>query len=129
MRSTLQTVQAVYAAISRGDLPGMLAAMDERMEWNEPASLPYTSQVGPDAIAEKIFAKAFKDVEGLTITPTEFIDGGDTIVALGRYGGRGSRTGIVIDTPFAHIWRLRDGKLVYFRTYTDTKHWLDALGV
>lgn len=129
MQSALQAVQAVYAAMASGHLPGMLTAIDERMAWNEPASLPYTSQVGPNAIAEKIFTKAFEDVEGLTITPTEFIDGGDTIVALGRYGGRGSRTAIALDTRFVHIWRLRDGKLVYFRTYTDTRRWLDALGV
>jgi len=128
MTPNLQTVQALYAAIARGNMPAILAAMDECMEWNEPESLPYVSQVGPAAIAEKIFAAAFRDVTNLTITPNEFIDGGDVIVALGRYGGRGSRTGIALDTPFVHIWRLRDGKLVYFRTYTDTKHWLDALG-
>ncbi len=129
MTSNLQTVKAVYEAIARGDMAAILAAMDEHMAWHEPASLPYISQVGPEAIAEKIFAKAFQDVTDLTITPAEFIDGGDTIVALGRYGGRGSRTGLAIDTPFAHVWRLREGKLIYFRTYTDTKHWLDALGM
>jgi ketosteroid isomerase-like protein len=128
MASNLQTVKNVYAAFAQGDVPAILAAMHERIEWHEPESLPYQNQIGPQAIAENVFGRVFQDVTGFTIAAEEFIDGGDTIVTIGRYRGRGSQTGIAIDTPFVHIWRVRDGKLSYFRTYTDTKHWLDALG-
>jgi hypothetical protein len=32
-----------------------------------------------------------------------------------------------LNAPFAHIWTLRDGKIVRFREYTDTANWQHAL--
>jgi ketosteroid isomerase-like protein len=56
------------------------------------------------------------------------IDGGDTVVVEGRYYGKVRETGISLDAQFAHVWHLRDGKVVGFQQYTDTKQWADAIG-
>lgn len=129
MASNLETVKKVYESFARGDLPAVLSLMHDEIEWNEPDSIPYGNQVGPQAIAQNIFGRVIQDVADFTVTPAEFVDGGDTIVSIGRYRGRGAKTGMTIDTPFVHVWRIRDGKLSFFQTYTDTKVWVDALGV
>jgi len=51
------------------------------------------------------------------------------VVVTGRYRGRSKRTGAVLDAPFAHIWRFRDGKAVEFRQFLDTAGWVHALGL
>jgi ketosteroid isomerase-like protein len=127
--SNLQTLKGLYDAFAKGDMPTILGAMHEQIEWSEPESLPYKSQVGPQAVLENIFGRVLQDIGGFTVTPEEFVDGGgDVIVSIGRYRGTGTKTGIALDTPFVHVWRFKDGKLSYFRTYTDTKQWIDAVG-
>jgi uncharacterized protein len=127
MASNLQTLKDLYAAFGRGDVPAVLDTMTPDIEWCEPASIPYGSQVGPQAVAENIFARVVQDVAGFTVVPQEFVDGGDVIVSLGRYQGKGAGSGVAFDLPFAHVWRFRNGKISYFRTHTDTKLWLDAV--
>ena len=129
MTSNLQRLKGLYEAFAKGDVATVLGAMDDRIEWCEPASLPYENQIGPQAVAQNIFARVVQDVSDFSVTPEEFVDGGDTIVTIGTYRGKGAKTGALLDTPFVHVWRFRDGKLTYFRTHTDTKIWAEVLGV
>ena len=128
MSSNLSTLKGVYDAFGQGDVPAVLAAMHPDIDWREPQSLPYADQKGPAAVAQNIFMRVVQDVAGFTVTPEQFVDGGDTIVTLGRYRGTGAKTGVPLDTPFVHVWKFRDGKLTFFETFTDTKQWLDVLG-
>ena len=129
MSANLDRLKRLYDAFAKGDVAAVLGAMDERIEWREPDSLPYEDQVGPQAVAENIFARVLQDVHEFTVTPEEFIDGDDAIACTGRYSGRGAKTALSFNTPFVHVWKFRAGKIVYFRTYTDTKVWADVLGV
>ena len=45
---------------------------------------------------------------------------GDTVVALGQYGGKYKLTGKSFSAPFAHVWNFQNGKVARFRQYTDT---------
>ena len=128
MSANLDRLERLYDALAKGDVAGVLGVMDERIEWREPESMPYEDQVGPQAVAENVFARILQDVNDFSVTPEEFVDGDGTIACIGRYSGRGAKTGLAFDTPFVHIWKFRDGKIVYFRTYTDTKVWTDVLG-
>ena len=57
---------------------------------------------------------------GFACVPHEFIDGGDTIVALGKYSGTYKATNKSFEADFAHVWKLREGKAVRFVQYVDT---------
>jgi len=52
--------------------------------------------------------------------PEEFIDGGDTIVVLGKYSGTYKATSKSFQANFAHVWKLQDGKAIRFIQYVDT---------
>ena len=129
MSANLDQLKRLYDAFARGDVASVLGVMDDRIEWREPDSLPYEDQVGPQAVAENIFARVLQDVNEFVVTPEEFVDGDETIACTGRYSGRGAKTGLSFNTPFVHVWKFRNGKIVYFRTYTDTKVWADVLGI
>ena len=57
----------------------------------------------------------------------EFVDGGGTIVVLGRYRGVAKGTGRVLDVPYVHVWTVEDGACTRFRQFLDTAGWNAAL--
>ena len=129
MGANTDTVRRVYEAFAKGDVPTVLGAMDEKIDWQEPASLPFGNQIGAQAVAENIFGPVVSQIEGFTLTPHELVDGDDIVCAIGTYTGKGTKTGIDLNAEFVHIWRFgADGKIKGFRTYTDTQLWNEALG-
>ncbi len=62
-------------------------------------------------------------IDNFTAVPSTFIDGGDHVVVLGRYGGTMKAGGATLDSPFCHVYRFDDGKAVTFQQYTDTAQW------
>lgn len=124
-----KTAQAVYDAFAKGDVPTVLAAMDPKIDWQEPVSLPFDDQVGPEAIAENTFGSIFTMFETFSVNPGEITDAGDQVFVRGVYRGVAKETGNELEADFLHAWRFgADGKITAFRTYTDTHQWLVALG-
>jgi ketosteroid isomerase-like protein len=54
---------------------------------------------------------------------------GDTVVALVRHHGRARGSGIEVDQPGAHLYRVQEGLIVFFRPYTDRTEALEAAGL
>lgn len=129
MGANAETLRKLYDAFGTGDVATVLGTMDEKIDWQEPTSLPFENQVGPQAVAENIFGPVTTQLEGFSVTPDEIIDGGDIVAATGKYRGKGAANGVELDAEFAHVWRFgADGKITGFRTYTDTYLWRQALG-
>jgi hypothetical protein len=49
-------------------------------------------------------------IDNFTAVPTIFIDGGDHVVVLGRYGGTMKNGGATLDSPFCHVYRFHGDK-------------------
>ena len=123
-------VNSLYEAFARGDVPTVRAAMDPRIEWNEAENFPYADRnpyVGPSAILEGVFARLGSEWDGFRVGVEELLDAGDTIVARGRYEGAYRKTGVRIHAQFAHVWKLRGGKVVKFQQPVDTAQVARAL--
>ena len=58
--------------------------------------------------------------EGFAAMADEFIDGGDTVVVLGKYSGKYKATGKSFQANFAHVWKMQDGKAAQFIQHVDT---------
>jgi hypothetical protein len=50
----------------------------------------------------------------------------DQILATLRYQGKLKKNGAVFNAQVAHLWTLKDGKVVGFQQYVDTKQLNDA---
>ncbi len=130
MGRNLETVCGVYDAIANGDIPTVSAAMDPQIDWREPETLPFDSQVGRDSVLENILAVLPTVFDSFSLEVLELIDAGDVVLSLGVYHAVGKATGETLRADFAHVWRLgADGKIDGFRTYTDTHLWRKVLGV
>jgi len=124
--SALETIKAAYAAFGRNDPSVLFGAMDPTINWNEAEGYPLAKgnpYIGPQAIGEKVFGSLLAAIDNFTVVPSTFIDGGDHIVAVGRYGGMMKAGGAKLDAPFCHVYRFSDGKVVMFQQYTDTAQW------
>jgi len=130
--SNVETMQDLYAAFGRGDIPSVLGAMDPNIEWREAENNPYqpdgTPWIGPDAVLNNLFVKIGTEWDGFTVNPKEFHDAGDTVVVEGRYTGTYKETGKSLDAQVTHVWRLRGGKVVSFQQYVDTAQLQDVTG-
>jgi ketosteroid isomerase-like protein len=123
--SALETIKAAYAAFGRNDPSVLFGAMDPAINWNEAEGYPLADRnpyVGPQAVGDGVFARLLAAIDDFTAVPSTFIDGGDHVVVLGRYGGT-NKSGARLDAPFCHVHRFRGDKVVMFQQFTDTAQW------
>ncbi len=129
-QENVAVVRGLYEAFGRGDVPAVLGQMDQGIEWNEAENFIYADRnpyVGPQAVLEGVFMRLGSEWEGFTVTPEEWLDAGDRIVVLGTYSGTHKATGRQVRAQFAHIWSVREGSVVRFQQYTDTKQFADTI--
>jgi hypothetical protein len=130
-QENVAVIEGMYAAFAAGDVAGVLGVMDPAIEWNEAENFPYAGgnpYVGPDAVAAGVFGPLVAEWEGFAATPEQIVDGGDVVLSMGRYTGTFIATVEPIKAQFAHVFWLRDGKIVRFQQYTDTAQVAAAVG-
>ena len=118
----IAAAKAGYAAFQRGDIPGILAQLDENIEWvtTATAGMPASgTKHGHAGVLE--FFQAVKDCWDFeAFEPREFIASGDLLAVEGYYRAKARKTGIVAEAPWVMVWRFRNGKCTHFQEYTDT---------
>jgi ketosteroid isomerase-like protein len=124
----VRVVQQIYEAFGQGDVPAVLGNFDPEVEWHAAEGLPWGGvHNGREAVAENVFGALMAAVDGFAITRDRYIDSGEFVVVLGRYGGTGKQGGKPLDAAFAHVWEFGDGKLKRFLHYTDTAKFNEAI--
>lgn len=116
-------IKGIYEAFGRGDVPGVLGAMSPDIGWHEAENFPYADgnpYRGPEAVANGVFARCVGEWEGFAVAMDDLIDGGDRVVALGRYSGSYKASGGAMHPQAVHVWTLKEGKAVAFQQYIDT---------
>lgn len=129
--SNADPVRALYSAFAKGDMPTALATMAPDIVWNEAENYPYADRnpyVGPEAVLMGVFARIGSDWDGFAAISDEIINGGDTIASHGHYSGTFKATGKPMRAQFAHVFRVKHGKIVGFQQYADTLGTAIAMG-
>ena len=123
---SVETIQAAYAAFAKNDPSVLLGAMASDVQWHQAQGNPLADRnpyVGAQAIGEGVFGRLLAAIDGFSAAPDRFIDGGDHVVVLGRYGGTMKHSGANLDAPFCHVYRLAGDRIVSFEQYTDSAQW------
>ena len=127
-QSGIDVVQALYrvALANHEDTIAQLVTPD--IVWEILDSFPHGGiYAGIPAIFGQFLPKLQADFRDWHAQPDEFIDAGDTIVALGHYSGTWKTTGVHIIAPFCHVWTLKHGKIARLRQCADTAKFAQAL--
>jgi uncharacterized protein len=123
-------VDGLYKAFAAGDIPTVLGGMDSAVVWNESEGNAYADgnpYIGPEAVLNGVFARIGEEHEYFNLKDIELHEmNNDKILATLRYDAK-YKNGKSYDAQAAHLWTLRDGKIVAFQQYVDTKKLNDAL--
>ena len=122
-QENVATVRRLYEAFAAGDVDTIITLMSPDIEWVEAENFPYADNNpyrGPEAVLTGVFGRLGTEWQGFGAHPEEYIDGGDTVVVLGRYSGTCAATGKAMAPQMAHVLRVVDGRITSFRQYVDT---------
>lgn len=125
--SNVETVRRCYVAMANRDAATVLELLDEAVEWRQPESLPWGGTYrGPQEVLD-FFTKVNEHIEGLRVDVDEYLDAGASVVALGWVRGVSRSTGQPVAVRLAHVWKLAEGKVVWFYNFVDTAALMNAL--
>lgn len=125
-------INGLYQSFSTGDMPAVLSVLDGSIIWNEAENNslavgnPYK---GPDAVLNGVFAPLGERWENFRLVAIKLHEmSNNEVLATLRYQGKFLKTGISINAQAAHLWKLKNGKVIGFQQYVDTKQLSDAEG-
>jgi ketosteroid isomerase-like protein len=115
-----QVVRQMYEAYGRGDIDAVLAYLTDDFDWNAPGGAPFSGhRVGPQQMRQ-FFSEMQRWVQVDEFDADEFLADGDKVVVLGRQRATVRETGEHYETPWAHIYTLRNGKVAAGLALADT---------
>jgi hypothetical protein len=121
MSTNLDVIRTWYKSMYQGDKEKARELLAPGVEWIISSEFPAGgTYIGVEAIFREFFPNLLSNFSEWTAKTEELIDAGDVIVALGHYQGYSKVTGKKVVSPFVHVWRLREGKIVKVQQYTDT---------
>jgi uncharacterized protein len=117
--SNVDTARSAYEAFGRGDLEALSGDFADDAVWYTSDELPLGGETkGRDAIMAN-FAQIPNYWSSFSVEPSEFIDGGDTVVVLGTQRAGNDKGSF--ESPFVHVMRYDgDGKLVRGEFHADS---------
>jgi len=121
MATNKEIIENVYANFARGDVPAVLGAMADDIEWVEADGFPLPGTfVGPQNVLEGVFMRLGEIGDEYTVVPDRFVADGDTVVALGNYTWKHKSSAAPASVKMAHVWTMGDGKVIAFQQHVDT---------
>jgi ketosteroid isomerase-like protein len=127
MTDTVELLKGSYAALNRRDIDGTMAVLDEDAQWVEHSELPEAgSYEGRETI--RAFLEQFLDSWDEFDQQIEEVHAEEDCVLLFiRLTASGRGSGIDVQSRYAHLWLIRDGKAVRVDAYYDRDSALAAL--
>ena len=136
--SNVQTVQAIYEAFGRGDVPAILDHMSDDVEWEEwsgvnagqDAGVPWLVHRSGKSGVAAFFAALAENLEVHSFQPMNLLAGGNQVAATISIDGTATKTGERFQDEEIHLWTFDEtGKVTAMRHYADTaKHIKAATG-
>jgi hypothetical protein len=127
--ANISLVKNLYAAFGRNDISTIIAAMAPNVAWfivGRREDYPLLGvRKGPKAVNE-FFRLVAENQEVRDFTPRDFYAAGEMVFVLGHYAWKVRKTGKSVDTEWAHVFQVKNGKVISFREFTDTAQFAQA---
>ena len=118
MSANLDVVKSIYAAYARRDFAAFFGLLDPDVEIAQTRQLPWGGEYRGHDQARDLFRKV-AELTQTTPEPEEYVESGETVVAIGRLRGQAKLTGKPIDVRIVHAWTIRDGRVIRYDAYMD----------
>jgi ketosteroid isomerase-like protein len=115
----VNTVRASYEALNRGDIDATLSALDPDAVWRDSPELPGGGEFRGRQALRGFLEDFLAEWRELHQEVEETIVAGDRVAVLIHLTAVGRASGIEVDTRYAHIWTMREGKGIRVDGYRD----------
>jgi ketosteroid isomerase-like protein len=130
--NNVQVVQTIYAAFTRGDVPGIVACIDDDMRAfgvvGTSKDVPWHLQIDRKADVPKFFQAIASECDFTRFEPRDYAIGGDHVYCTVRYDITLKRNGrkLSIDNSL-HRFTFRNSRVIEWRGTEDTAMIREAL--
>lgn len=130
MPTNVEALRPVYEEWARGNWRPRFDVYAEDMEWGWSDEFPGLAGVSRDPeVRSRRLREWLSPWEDWRCEAEEFIASGDFVVVLTRYTGRGKGSQVAVDTQGAHVWTLRDGRVIRLEVFSSRERALAAAGI
>jgi ketosteroid isomerase-like protein len=128
MSDLTNKIKEIYAAFGRGDVDTILASMTDDISWEfeAPAELSWAGVRHSPQEAAGFFAGLAAEQSDPNLEMTEFFEADGAVAAFGRYQATVKTSGIRVDTPVAHYFKFRDGKICRYINVINSAAFVEA---
>ncbi|TBR10000.1 MAG: ketosteroid isomerase [Candidatus Nitrosotenuis sp.] len=122
MTSNVDLVKKFYSSFKAKDKQTYLQLCADNIEWQVLDGMPGGGAIyiGKTAVFEKYFRHLFSNFAEFHAVPEEFLDAGHMIAVLGKYEMVSKKSRNAFTSPFAHVYTIKNDKIILFRQYADT---------
>ena len=111
-KGAAELVREIIEAFNRADVDGVLARFDRGFEWRTLADTPAAGTYTGHAQVRRYIEDWLATFDDLRMDAGEVLEQGERVVVAVHGYGRGSASGIEVDTRYCQVWTVRDGAAV-----------------
>lgn len=94
----------------------------ENISWTEAKGFPYAgTYIGLASVIKNVFSRLGSEWLNYKFTPEDYVANEDKVVAYGTYSGTYKVTGKYFEARVAHLWKLKEGRIVSFEQFVDSQ--------
>lgn len=94
----------------------------EDISWTEAKGFPYAgTYIGLENITKNVFSRLGSEWMDYKFTPEDYISSDDKVVAYGTYTATYKQTGKSFEARVAHVWKLKNSKIISFEQFVDSQ--------
>jgi uncharacterized protein len=123
----VETVRRSYEALNEGDVEAALEALDSDAVWRDSPELPGGGEFrGLEALGRFLgdFLAEWRDFHQEI---EDVVGAGDRVALVIHLSAVGRSSGIAVDTRYAHVWTMREGRGIRVDAYRTPEAGLGAL--
>jgi ketosteroid isomerase-like protein len=122
-----QTIESLYEAFGRGDIPFIVNHFAPGAPFRQPASTPWGGNYsGPEGAAQ-FFQRLNEGVETTGFTVEESVEAGNQVFSIGVHSAIVRKTGKPVAIRWMFHWRVEQGKVTYYEGIYDAAPIVAAL--
>lgn len=121
--TNLEIVKSTYEGKTSEENGKNLAKhVADNLSWTEAKGFPYAgTYIGLDEVTKNVFSRLGSEWIDYKFTPEDYVASDDKVVAYGTYSGTYKITGKPFSARVAHVWKLKDSRIVSFEQFVDSQ--------
>ena len=117
--NSLEIIKQAYSYLNEKDIPRYFSLMSPNVELYQTEELPWGGHYRGLDESKVFLSKIFPLIDS-SVEISNYIQAGNKTVAIGKTSGVAKQTGKKFSCNLAHVWTVKEQKIVRLEVYIDT---------